>query len=67
MEVWKWLGVMWNYPKNPAALKALLVVNRYGDSNRRRTNVQQLTCKMVWSFSFYSLLFSFIILGLKQQ
>ena len=29
--------------------------------NRRRTNVQQLTCKMVWSFSFYSLLFSFIL------
>ena len=23
--------------------------------SRRRTNVQQLTCKMVWSFSFYSL------------
>ena len=28
---------------------------------QRRANVQQLTCKMVWSFSFYSLLFSFII------
>ena len=27
--------------------------------NRRRTNAQQLTGKMVWSFSFYSLLFSF--------
>ena len=26
-----------------------------------RTNVQQLTCKMIWSVSFYSLLFSFII------
>ena len=33
----------------------------------RRTNVQQLTCKMVWSFSFYSLLFSFILFELKQQ
>ena len=30
-------------------------------NNRRRTNAQQLTCKMVWSFSFYSLLFSFIL------
>ena len=28
---------------------------------RRRTNVQQLTCKMAWFFSFYSLLFSFIL------
>ena len=27
----------------------------------KRTNVQQLTWKMVWSFSFYSLLFSFIL------
>ena len=34
---------------------------------QRRTNVQQLTCKMVWSFSFYSLLFSFLIFELKQQ
>ena len=33
---------------------------------RRRTNVQQLTCKMVWSFSFYSLLFSFRFFELKQ-
>ena len=29
--------------------------------------MQQLTCKMVWSFSFYSLLFSFLIFELKQQ
>ena len=35
--------------------------------NQRRANVQQLTCKMVWSFSFYSLLFSFLIFELKQQ
>ena len=34
--------------------------------SRRRTNVQQLTCKMVWSFSFYSLLFSFGLFELKQ-
>ena len=35
--------------------------------SQRRTNVQQLTCKMVWSFSFYYLLFSFLIFELKQQ
>ena len=29
--------------------------------------MQQLTCKMVWSFSFFSLLFSFLIFELKQQ
>ena len=34
---------------------------------QRRTNVQQLTCKMGWSFSFYSLLFSsFRLFELKQ-
>ena len=32
---------------------------------RRRTNVQQLTCKIDSSNSFYYLLFSFIILELK--
>ena len=32
-----------------------------------RTNVQQLTCKMVWSSSFYYLLLSFLIFELKQQ
>ena len=32
----------------------------------RRTNVQQLTCKMVWSFSFYSLLASFRLFELNQ-
>ena len=38
------------FPKRSAEL-------RWGKS-RRRTNVQQQTCKMVWSFSFYSLLLS---------
>ena len=33
--------------------------------NRRRTNVQQLTCKIDLSNSFYYLFFSFIILELK--
>ena len=32
---------------------------------RRRTNVQQLTCKIDSSNSFYYLFFSFIILELK--
>ena len=32
----------------------------------RRTNVQQLTCKMVWPFSFYFLLFSFRLFELEQ-
>ena len=35
--------------------------------NRRRTKVQQLTCKMVWSFSFYSLLVSFRLFELKNS
>ena len=34
--------------------------------NWRRTNVQQLTCKMVGSFSFFSLLVSFRLFELKQ-
>ena len=32
---------------------------------RRRTNVQQLTCKIDLPFSFYSLFFSFVLLELK--
>ena len=30
-------------------------------------NAQQLTCKMVWPFSFYYLLFSFRLFELKEQ
>ena len=33
--------------------------------NRRRTNVQQLTCKIDLPFSFYYLFFSFVLLELK--
>ena len=33
--------------------------------NMRRTNVQQLTCKIDLSNSFYYLFFSFIVLELK--
>ena len=32
---------------------------------RRRTNVQQLTCKIDLSISFYYLFFSFVLLELK--
>ena len=32
---------------------------------RRRTNVQQLTCKLDLPFSFYYLFFSFVLLELK--
>ena len=32
---------------------------------RRRTNVQQLTCKINLPFSFYYLFFSFVLLELK--
>ena len=32
---------------------------------RRRTNVQQLTCKIDLPFSFYYLFFSFVLLELK--
>ena len=35
------------------------------NDSRRRTNVQQLTCKIDSSNSFHYLLFSFIILELK--
>ena len=34
-------------------------------NNRRRTNVQQLTCKIDLPFSFYYLFFSFVLLELK--
>ena len=34
-------------------------------TNRRRTNVQQLTCKIDSSRSFYYLFFSFVLLELK--
>ena len=33
--------------------------------SRRRTNVQQLTCKIDLSNSFYYLFFSFVLLELK--
>ena len=33
--------------------------------NRRRTNVQQRTCKIDLPFSFYYLFFSFVLLELK--
>ena len=33
--------------------------------SRRRTNVQQLTCKIDLSSSFYYLFFSFVLLELK--
>ena len=36
-----------------------------GKENRRRTNVQQLTCKIDLSSSFYYLFFSFVLLELK--
>ena len=39
---------------------------KWSSKSRRRTNVQQLTCKMVWSFSFYSLLFSFPLFELNK-
>ena len=35
------------------------------DTNRRRTNVQQLTCKIDLPFSFYFLFFSCVLLELK--
>ena len=35
------------------------------DQSRRRTNVQQLTCKIDSSNSFYYLFFSFVLLELK--
>ena len=35
------------------------------DSSRRRTNVQQLTCKIGLSSSFYYLFLSFVLLELK--
>ena len=44
------------------------VVSKYDDgfgTIRERTNVQQLTCKIDSSNSFYYLFFSFIILELK--
>ena len=34
---------------------------RVSHKSQRRTNVQQLTCKMVWSFSFYFLFFSLFL------
>ena len=34
-------------------------------NNRRRTNVQQLTCKLDLSNSFYYLFFSFVLIELK--
>ena len=37
------------------------------NANERRTNVQQLTCKMGCSFSFYYRLFSLRLFELKQQ
>ena len=36
-----------------------------GRFGRRRTNVQQLTCKIDLSNSFYYLFFSFVLLELK--
>ena len=33
--------------------------------DKRRTNVQQLTCKIDWSKTFYYLFFSFVLLELK--
>ena len=38
---------------------------RLFNSARRRTNVQQLTCKIDLSISFYYLFFSFVLLELK--
>ena len=35
------------------------------DNNRRRTNVQQLTCNIDLSNSFYFLFFSFVLIELK--
>ena len=37
----------------------------YPAKNRRRTNVQQLTCNIDLSSSFYYLFFSFVLIELK--
>ena len=54
----------WKTPSPPGALrtqKELIFVLLF----RRRTNVQQLTCKIDLPFSFYYLFFSFVLLELK--
>ena len=48
---------VWRAPPTPEATG--------GPFPKRRTNVQQLTCKIDSSKSFYYLFFSFIILELK--
>ena len=42
-----------------------MIRNRYDFKSRRRTNVQQLTCKIDLPFSFYYLFFSFVLRELK--
>ena len=45
--------------------KSLLTSRRQTELNRRRTNVQQLTCNIDLSNSCYYLFFSFVLIELK--
>ena len=52
-------------PRDPKVLTGVENKSTSTLEIRRRTNVQQLTCKIDLSNSFYYLFFSFIILELK--
>ena len=54
------VGVAYNVARSGTAVR-IPTFRRF----KRRTNVQQLTCKIDSSKSFYYLFFSFIILELK--
>ena len=59
----------WEFPDLVIVIN-LVVCNSYAEALfcalfRRRTNVQQLTCKIDLSISFYYLFFSFVLLELK--
>ena len=52
------LNLQEKYRKRSCLLEGIKLQGSSRRESRRRTNVQQLTCKMVWSFSFYSLFVS---------
>ena len=51
----------WNHAVSASDVSITMIA----DICRRRTNVQQLTCKIDLSKSFYYLLFSFVLIELK--